>query len=376
MHEFARALETQRIRPTRAVVNLDAIAHNLELLKQACPRSAVLGVIKADAYGHGAVPVARRLASEGVDGLCTALPEEGIELRQAGIRVPVLVLGGTFADGAADTIAYGLTPVIHDLEQLARLDEAARGLRNVIYHLKVDTGMSRFGVPVDDVARFLWNARRFSRTRLGGVMSHLAFAEHDAEETQHQVKKFREALATVRRSGYRPRMVHLANSAAALRFPETHLDLVRPGIALYGQTPMQDLADQLEPSMRVQTEIVQLRQLEPGQRVSYEGLFKASKLTTVATLPVGYADGFAGGNGTARPVLIRGQRVPVVGAVCMDACMVDVTSIPGVSIGDEVVLLGSQGDERIDALEIARSVGSVPHEVLTSVSRRVPRSYT
>jgi alanine racemase len=370
----ARARAVEAIRPTRAVVDLEALATNLRAIRAVAPTPEVFGVIKADAYGHGAVQVARRLAREGVDGLCVALPEEGIELRQAGLRLPVLILGGTYADGAEETLAFGLTPVVHDLEQIARLHQVARG-RQVKVHLKVDTGMSRLGVSITDLPRTLWRAKRYPSVVIDGVMSHLAAADAGEEATIEQLDRFGEALKLVGEAGLQPAKIHMANSAGLFRFPSTHFDLVRPGLALYGVPAAPGCGLGLEPVMTVVTAIVHMRQLRPGDRVSYGGTFVAQRPTRLAVLPVGYADGLSPRMANQGAVLIHGCRAPVVGAVCMDMCMVDVTDIAGAEVGDEVVLLGRQGAEEITATELAAIHGSVPHEVLTSVSRRVPRFY-
>jgi alanine racemase len=360
------------IRPTRAEVDLGALAHNLAVVRRESRAARVFAVIKADGYGHGAVPVAQRLAAEGVDGLCVALPEEGLELRAAGIRLPILVLGGTYARGADEVLAFGLTPVVHDLEHVAQIHEAAAG-RRVSVHLKVDTGMSRLGVPDAALARFFWRARRYSSVVFEGFMSHLAFAEYDPEDTATQLRRFRRALRIARDAGARPTVVHLANSAALLRFPETHFDLVRPGLALFGASPVPGCGEDLRPVMRVRTEVVQLRDIEPGDRVSYGGTFTATRRTRIAVLPMGYADGLSQRLANAGPVLIRGHRARIVGRMCMDLTMVDVTDVEGVAVGDEVVILGTQGRESITASELAAIVGTVPHDILTSFSRRVPR---
>lgn len=372
----ARARAVEAIRPTRAVVDLEALATNLRAIRAIAPAAEVFGVIKADAYGHGAVQVARRLAREGADGLCVALPEEGIELRQAGLRLPVLILGGTYADGAEETLAFGLTPVVHDLEQIARLHQVARSRQvHVKVHLKVDTGMSRLGVSITDLPRVLWRARRYPSVVIDGVMSHLAAADVGEEATLGQLDRFAEALKLVGEAGVRPAKIHMANSAGLFRFPATHFDLVRPGLALYGVPAAPGCGHGLEPVMTVVTAVVHMRELRPGDRVSYGGTFVAQRPTRLAVLPVGYADGLSPRMANQGDVLIRGCRARVVGAVCMDMCMVDVTDIAGAAIGDEAMLLGRQGAEEITATELAAIHGTVPHEVLTSVSRRVPRFY-
>jgi alanine racemase len=372
MVNLARARPVENIRPTRAFIDMGALAHNLDLLRREAPHSRVFGVIKADGYGHGAVEVAKALAQEGVDGLCVALPEEGIELRHAGLRLPILVLGGVYAGGAAETVAYGLTPVVHDLDQVEHLHQASRG-KSVNVHVKVDTGMSRLGVPLSELPRFLWRMRRYPTVVVQGVMSHLASAESDGEATEEQIDRFQAALTMAAAAGFRPQWQHLANSAGILRYPEAHFNLVRPGLALFGVSPVAQPGLALRPVMSVRTEVVHLRHVESGAAVSYGGHFVAQRPTVVAVLPLGYADGLSSRMSGRGSLLVRGCRAPVVGAVCMDMCMVDVTDIPGVTVGDEAVLLGGQGKETVTAEELATVYETVPHEVLTSVSRRVPR---
>lgn len=370
----ARARAVEAIRPTRAIVDLRTLETNLAVVRASAPKAEVYAVIKADAYGHGAVPVARRLERAGADGLCVALPEEGIELRRAGLKLPVLILGGIYTGGASEMFAYGLTPVVHDLDQIAKLHDVAGG-RTVKIHLKVDTGMSRLGVSIQDLQQLLWRARRYPSVVIDGLMSHLAAAEDDEEATREQLDRFRVAQQMVHGAGLNPTKIHIANSAGLLRFDSAHFNLVRPGLALFGVSPIGGYGQGLEPSMTVVTEVVHLRTLEPGDRVSYGGTFTAERATRLAVLPVGYADGITRRMGNRGAVLVRGQRAPVVGAVCMDMCMVDVTDVKGACIGDDVVLLGRQGDEEISALELASIHDAVPHEVLTSISRRVPRFY-
>lgn len=361
------------LRPTRAEIDLDAIASNLEALRGHIGSARILAVVKADAYGHGVVPVARRLQANGVDGFGVALAEEGLELREAGIHVPILVLNGIHGGAHRAIIEKQLTPVVYEIGEARAFDAAAR--EPVHVHLKIDTGMSRLGVPLRELGAFLDALRGLPRVRISGVMTHLAEAEGDEAITRRQLARFDEALAAIRAAGHEPEHLHVANSAAALRYPEARRDWVRLGIALYGHSPTGDLQGDLRPSMRLRTEIISVRALEPGERVGYSGTFTATAPTRVATLAIGYGDGLSRGLSNRGTVLVRGVRCPIVGNVSMDLTGVDVTRVPEARVGDEAVLLGAQGADVIRVDEVAEAAGILPYEVLTNVSRRVPRFY-
>ncbi len=364
------------LRPTRAEVDLAAIAHNLRVVRSRVPHGRVLSVIKADAYGHGVVPVAQRLAAEGVSAFGVALAEEALELREAGIEAPILVLNGIAGDAHRELVAQRLRPVVYEAAEARAFAAAAVASdTDVRIHLKVDTGMSRLGVPCRKLDAFLDLLDDLPRLRVEGVMTHLASADHDDEATAEQLDRFEEALMRIRARGHRPTVTHAANSAGTLRHPRAHYDLVRPGIALFGHPGAPGVDVDLRPAMRLRTEVISLRTLEPGERVGYDGTFRASVTTRIATLPVGYGDGYFRALSNRGEVLVCGHRCPVVGNVSMDLTGVDVTRVPGVALGDEVVLLGAQGAETITAEELARHAGTIPYEVLTNVSRRVPRFY-
>jgi alanine racemase len=361
------------LRPTRAEIDLDAIASNLEVLRAHLGGAKVLAVVKADAYGHGVVPVARRLQANGVDGFGVALAEEGFELREAGIHVPIVVLNGIHGGAHRAIIEKQLTPVVYELDEARGFDAAADGPVDV--HLKVDTGMSRLGVPLRELGAFLEALGRLPHVRISGVMTHLSEAEGDEAVTRRQLDRFEEALAAVRAAGHRPEHQHVSNSAGAIRFPQARRDWVRLGIALYGHAPTPGLATSLRVSMRLRTEIISMRTIEAGERVGYSGTFTATAPTRVATLAIGYGDGLSRGLSNRGHVLVRGVRCPVVGNVSMDLTGVDVTGVPEARIGDEAVFLGAQGSEEITIGEFADAAGILPYEVLTNVSRRVPRFY-
>jgi alanine racemase len=360
------------LRPTRAEVDLDAVAHNLATVRRVVRGRRVLAVVKADAYGHGVVPVARRLQAEGVDGFGVALAEEGLELREAGITSEILVLNGVYGGAHGAVLAAGLTPVVYDLADVDAFRRVAAG-RPFGVHVKIDTGMSRLGVPVDRLPAFLDGLGRMGPVRVDGVMTHLASAESDEAFTHAQLARFDEARAAFAAQGHRPQVVHAANTAAAFHHPRAHYDMVRPGLALFGYAPAGGADVDLVPALRLRTEVIALRDLPSGATVGYGGTFRTERPTRIATLPVGYGDGLMRAVSNRGFVLLRGRPCPVVGTVSMDLTTVDVTHLPEAAVGDEVVLLGRQGDARIGADDLARHAGTLPYEILTNISRRVPR---
>jgi alanine racemase len=364
---------------------LHALRHNLRVVRKHAAGADVWAVLKADAYGHGAPAVARTLERAGVDGFCVALLEEGIELREAGIVVPILVMGGHFGHAHDEAIARALVPVVHDIESITAFASLVRSgtvSGPIDVHLKVDTGMSRLGATMRELPSVAARLAEASELRVRGLMTHLACADAaDDLETNEAMVRFGEAMAVLARYGIRPDVRHAANSAALLR-GQARFEVVRPGIALFGVAPRlagKPLTDELKPVMRVRSEIVSLRELEAQSPVGYGATWRASRPSRIATVPVGYADGFSRHLGNAGHVLVRGRRAPIVGAVSMDLTMVDVTDVDGASVRDEVVVLGAQdgplGRDAIGADEIAVAAGTIPWEVMTSISRRVPRFY-
>jgi alanine racemase len=391
-----RAAPADAVRPTRAEVNLANLRHNLRVLERALAtgsgekRAAVWGVLKADGYGHGAPAVARTLERAGIGALCVALLEEAVELREAGIRVPILVMGGYVGasrDGVEELFARDLTPVVYDAGQIERIAGVARYERpgeRLGVHLKIDTGMARLGAAPSELDAIFEALARSPEVRVDGLMTHFACADGaDAEVTAEQLRLFGEHERRARMAGLAPVVRHAANSAALLRFPEARLDAVRPGIALFGVSPpvagASALAPELRPVMKVRSEIAVLRTLQPGERVGYGHTWSASRRTVLATVPMGYADGLDRALSNKGHALVRGRRVPIVGTVSMDMATLDVTDVPGASPRDEVVFLGPQegplGRDAITATEIADAIGTIPWEVLCSISRRVPRFY-
>ncbi len=379
---FPRANIDDAVRPTRAEIDLSAIAANFQSVARYVGVD-VWGVVKADAYGHGAVEVSAALVRAGAKGLCVALVEEGLELRRAGISAQILVMSGVYGDGLDEAIDAGLTPVIFDRSQLEPLARFARRGQIARVHLKIDTGMSRLGISTPDVARTCEALASMPHVRVDGLMTHFADADcDDASYTDVQIDRFVEAEAAARRAGLTPTVRHACNSAGAFRFARARMELVRTGIVLYGVAPFPHDGPALMPAFSLRTAVLALREVPAGTPVGYAGNYRCSKTTVLATIPIGYADGFFRRLSSEAEALVRGERAKVVGNVSMDMASIDVTAIAktvGVSVGDEVVLLGSQrgalGSDLIRAEEIAARVGTIPYEVLCAVSRRVPRSY-
>ncbi len=366
-------------RPTVGEVDLGALEFNYRQIKKRIPEDVkLLAVVKADAYGHGSIPVSLRLEKLGVEYLGVAIPEEGVELRRGGVKAPILVLGGIFGDGVDQIFRFRLTPVVFGKESLKILSrEAERRRRRVKVHLKVDTGMGRLGVPFDLWPDFLREVKRFPRVEAEGILSHFAMTDEEKGLTQGQWRHFQEAVAAAQKLGICCPYLHMASSAALTAFPTYSARLVRPGIMLYGSYPSPAFRSliSLKPVMTLKTRIHFLKSVRPGTRISYGGTFEAKRESLIATLPIGYADGYSRHLSNHGEVLIHGRRAPVVGKVCMDFIMVDVTDIPRVSTGDDVILMGRQGKEQITAEEIADKINSISYEVLCSIGKRVPRIY-
>jgi len=366
-------------RPTVAEVDLRALEFNYRQLQRRVPKGVkLLAVVKADAYGHGAIPLSLKLEKLGVEYLGVAISEEGVELREGGVKAPILILGGIY-DGDIDRIfRFHLTPVVFREDSLHLLSkEAERRRRKVKVHLKVDTGMGRLGVPLDLWPSFLMELKRYPKIEIEGILSHFSMIDEEEAFTREQWRQFQGAVAMATDLGISYKYLHIESSATLTAFPFYSRNLVRPGIMLYGSYPSPAFESliRLKPVMTLKTRIHYLKWVPPGARISYGGAFMTEKKSHIATLPIGYADGYSRYLSNQGEVLIRGKRAPVVGKVCMDFIMVDVTDIPNVSIGDEVVLMGRQGREQITVEEIAKKIGSISYEVLCLVGKRVPRIY-
>lgn len=368
-------------RPTCAEIDLRAIAANVRVACEfAGPATAVMAVVKADAYGHGAAPVARVALGAGATWLGVAVPDEGAALRAAGLRARILVLGPIAPEQAALVVEHDLDQCVSDPGQAEALNrEAATRGRVQRLHLKVDTGMGRVGLPPRAVRAAAMRMAEFPAARLVGLMTHFADADGDDPEfTREQIARFETVSRDLRAAGIAIPLRHAANSAGLIRHPGARLDLVRPGIMLYGCQPCATRRPgdpALAPALRLRTAISQLTDLAAGASVSYGRTFVAPRDMRIATLPIGYADGLSrllSGRGQA---LILGRRVPILGRICMDMTMADVTDLPGVRVGAEAVLIGRQGGEEITADEVAALTGTISYEVLCRVGPRVPRIY-
>lgn len=367
-------------RPTVAEIDLRCLEFNYRQLLKRVPKGVkLLAVVKADAYGHGAVPISLKLEKLGVEYLGVALPEEGVELRKGGVKTPILVLGGIYGRELGHFIRFNLTPVIFRKDSLALLSkEAEKRKKKIKVHLKVDTGMRRLGVPLNLWSSFLKEIKRFPRIEVEGILSHFSMTDEGKEGfTACQWRDFQHAVAMAKTTGISCKYLHMANSATLTAIPSYTGNLARPGIMLYGSYPSPIFRDviPLKPVMTLKTKIHFLKPVPSGAKISYGGAFITQRESLIATLPIGYADGYNRLLSNRGEVLIRGKRAPVVGVVCMDFVMVDVTGIPRVSIGDEAVLMGRQGREEITAEEIAEKVHSISYEVLCSIGKRVPRIY-
>lgn len=341
------------------------------------PRTAVWAVVKADAYGHGAVPVARAALRAGAEGLAVALAEEGVALREAGVEAPILVLGASWGRQPEWIARYGLEAAVTDLGTAERLAAAGAATgRAVRIHIKVDTGMGRVGFlwdgpVVEQVGRVL----RLPGLVPAGLMTHLAQAdEADPAPTRRQWERFLDVVEALRRAGIEFPRVHAANSAAGWRFPGMGADLVRLGIALYGLSPGVD-GPPLRPAMTVRSAVVQVKRVGPGFAVGYGATYRTPGPTTLATIPMGYADGLRRGLSNRGAVVLHGRRAPIVGRVSMDQIVVAAPAGVDVAPGDPVVILGSEGEAAVTAEDWARWLDTIPYEVVTGISARVPRVY-
>ncbi len=367
-------------RPTRVEIDLAALRHNFQEIQRTVGVDCeVLAVVKADAYGHGATRVAPVLADAGARLFGVALVEEGLELRKVGIKEPIIVLGSAFPGQESDVLESCLTPVVYDLSCARRLDSAARAAgRCLDYHLKVDTGMGRLGFRVDQFDSVLHVLQNLKNLNMSGLMSHLAVAdEPERPLTGLQYDAFTGVIEKIESFGFKPEYRHIANSAGIYSRELSGCNLVRPGISLYGGLTGGPFARQFtqQPVMRFVSQVAQLKDLSPGQGVSYGHRFVTSRHSRIAAIPVGYADGYNRLLSNRGEVLVHGRRAPVAGTVCMDWALVDVTDHPDVQVGDQVTLLGRDGDEVITAEEWATRVGSITYEVFCMFSKRVPRVF-
>lgn len=374
-------------RPNWAEVSLPALQHNFRSLRRhTSPQVTLCCVVKCDAYGHGVVRCSQALEQAGAEWLGVTSTEEGVAVREGGVRSRVLIMTGIWRGEEEEVLRRELTPAIATIEHIESLERAAEALgraeKSVPVHLKVDTGMSRLGLGMRELPEFLARLASSRHVVLEGVFSHLASAEVlDAADAKQQIERFKKVIANVEAAGFHPKYRHLANTAATLGRPETWNNMTRPGVALYGyelpfsgQGKVELLG--LQPVLSWKTRIIATRQIEAGTPVGYNGAWKAARATRLGVIPVGYGDGFTRHLSSQGRVLVRGESAPIVGNVSMDLTTIDLTDLPAAEIGDEVVLIGQQGGKSILATEHARFAETVVYEILCGLSPRVPRIYT
>lgn len=366
------------LRPTTVEVDLSALEHNVAAVRARVGRARIMGIVKANAYGHGLLRIAKELLLFGVDALGVAFLEEGIALRRSGVKAPILVLGGIIGNQVRYFLDHDLEITASSVYKLGQIEEVAQACgRRAKVHLKIDTGMERIGVHWDNAEKLFESAIRAKHCDIAGVYSHLASSEsRDKSWTSVQLERFEQALDFFRRRSVPTPVRHIANSGAILQHPDAILDMVRPGLLLYGLYPSPDVERTiaLRPVLSLKTRVVYFKVVKKGSPVSYNGRWRADRDTRLVTLPVGYGDGFSRGLSNKGSVLIHEKRYPIVGMITMDALMVDIGHDSAFN-GDEVILIGTQGSESIRVEELADLLDTIPYEILTSINTRVPRIY-
>ncbi|WP_110461579.1 alanine racemase [Ruminiclostridium sufflavum] len=366
-----------------AEINLDNIAHNIREVRRITNKNAeIMGVVKADAYGHGVMEVTRTLLENGVTRLAVSMLDEAIQLRRDGISVPILILGYTDPSRANEIIENDVTQSCYSYELAQALsDEAVKQGRKVKIHIKIDTGMSRVGfLPGYSAVKNVVEISRLPNLIIEGLFTHFATAdEKNREFTLTQFERFMSIYNELQRIGIHIPVKHCANSAGVIEYPEMHLDMVRPGIILYGMYPSEEVDKSkidLKPAMTLKANVVLVKEVEKNTSISYGRIYTTKRTSKIATIPIGYADGYTRMLSNKGEVLVRGQYAPVVGRVCMDQCMLDVTDLDcSVEVGDEVVLIGKQEDKVITAEDVAKTIGMINYELVCIVGKRIPRAY-
>lgn len=366
-------------RPTFAEIDLGAIRHNLRKIKRIAGNNAkILGVVKKDAYGHGMEQVSRTLLEEGVEYLGVASLDEARELRKLAVKSKIIVLGAILPQEREGVIKFDVIQTVPDMEiakALSRLGQAKH--RSIKVHVKIDTGMGRLGFWHEEAAGFVKKISTLQNIIIDGIFTHFPSAEDDFLFTRRQIKDFNSLVGELERCNIHIPLKHASNSMALVNFKESHMNMVRPGIIMYGLYPRNDLIKKLKlkPAFKLKTKVTYLKRLPKGRSVSYGRTYIAKKDTMIATIPVGYGDGYSRHLSNRADVLIRGARVPIAGRICMDMTMLDVGHLNNVKVGDDVVLVGSQGKEAITIEELAALIGTIPYEVVCNIGGRLRRIY-
>jgi len=365
-----------------AEINLDAISNNIkEIQKNISKDTEIMAVVKADAYGHGAIEVSRILIENGVQRLAVAILDEGKQLREEGFNVPILILGYTPAEQAGELVSYDLIQTVFSFEMAKAIsDSAVKQNKKAKIHLKIDTGMSRIGFKPDkESIKTIKEINQLPNINIEGIFTHFSSAdEADTSFTQQQFSIFNAFIKALEEEGLKIPVKHCSNSAGFMLDEKMHMNLIRPGIIIYGLYPSNEVNKEkihLKPAMSLKSQVVFVKEVEENTPVSYGRKFITSKKTKVATIPVGYADGYSRRLSSSGRVLINGEYAPIIGNICMDQFMLDVSHISDVEVGTEVVLIGQQGQNSISAEEIADIIGTINYEVVCMVGKRIPRLY-
>ncbi|MDD5464992.1 MAG: alanine racemase [Candidatus Omnitrophica bacterium] len=363
-------------RPTWAEVNLNNLEHNFKEVKALLePRTKILVTVKADAYGHGLVPVAKRLSACGADYLGVASIDEGIKLRKAGIKTPVLLLGLILKKDIRPLFTYCFTPTVCDQEMASAIDTMAAKLKKKIsLHIKVDTGMGRIGVLPDGAFKLAKDIHKLKHVRIEGIFTHFAFADLDRKFTDYQVNLFEKLVGDLKKSGIVIPLVHAANSIGLIDYKDSHFTMVRPGLVIYGLYPKERLRIKLKPVLSLKTRIIFIKRVPAGTGISYGRTYITKRPSRIVTLPIGYGDGYPRNLSNLAWLLIGGRRFRVAGRICMDQIMVDIGNFRP-KVGDEVVLIGEQGRQKITVEELAELSGTIPYEIVCGLGSRIPRIY-
>jgi len=363
-------------RPTWAEIDLDALEHNFKQVKKLIGNKVkTMVTVKADAYGHGIIPVSRALARAGVDYLGVASVDEGIVLRKEKIKLPILILGTSLPEHVEPIIRYNLTQTVCTEELANILNRTAQKFKKTArIHIKVDTGMGRLGVDLDKAADFIKKISRLKRLELEGIFTHFPLADTDTHFTNEQIRAFNRLVDSLEKDGIKFKLRHAANSMGLIGYPESHFNMVRPGLMIYGIYPKQHLGVNLRPVLSLKTKIVFSKRFPEGRGISYGHSYITKKETTIVNLPIGYGDGYPRNLSNIGPVIIKGKRFNICGRICMDQTLVDIGDLK-VEPGDEVVLIGGQGKEKIKAEDLALLSGTIPYEIVCGIGARVPRLY-
>ena len=369
------------IRPVWAEIDLDAIKYNIDSIKRRVDTKELIAVVKADAYGHGALDVSKTLVENGATKLAVAVITEAMELRHGNINTPIMILGYTPLEFAADLINYDIEQTIFDLEYATKLSEIALNLgKKAKVHVALDTGMGRIGFLINDNSlNEILKISSLKGLEVVGIFTQFATAdESDKNYSNKQYKKFTDFNEKLISKGVNILLKHVSNSGAIIDMPNTYLDGVRAGIVLYGYYPSEDVLKQnldLKKAISIKTQVAHVKILDKNEYVSYGRKFKTERKSIIATLPIGYADGYSRALTGKAKVIINGKFAPVVGTICMDQCMIDVTDIGDVHVGDEVIVLGKDKDLKFDADDMAKAMGTINYEVLCMIKQRIPRVY-